>query len=136
MMDHLPLVEYSAAIGHDILLEGGQLRITNGKHLPADLKEKIVEYKPKIIEALKLDKMARKKGFLIGISGRLYLKDTSRFSTVYIEQKDNKWSVWRETYQNGRRQAISEKSIAIANTLGYALDKAEKYFEYISNFRK
>jgi hypothetical protein len=72
---------------------------------------------------------------MIGISGVLYTQSLSKHSAVYIEMVDGEWQAWRETYQNGRKKAVSVKIIAKGTTFEYVLLKARGYFDYIERKR-
>lgn len=78
---------------------------------------------------------AKEIGLMIGIPGTLYMWTVSRFSTAYLEHYKGEWIAWRETYQVGRRNAISYKIIAQGNTFDYALLQFKKYIGYISKNR-
>lgn len=131
----LRLVEYLSSIGHELSVEGEQIRIKRGKHLPPQLKEQVKQNKPEIIEMLERDQEARKIHFLVGITGTLYSKSVSRKSVVYIEQFNDIWKSWRETYREERKQAVSYKTICEDESFYYVLQKASDYFKYIERRR-
>jgi hypothetical protein len=82
-----------------------------------------------------IDNQAKAAGFMIGLPGELYTLSLSRSSAVYIEQIEDEWQAWRETYQKGRKRAINEKTIATGTTFDYVLMKAKGYFDYIERKR-
>ncbi|WP_133243475.1 pathogenicity island protein [Pueribacillus theae] len=118
------------------MAEDEHIRITDSKHLPASLKEKIRENKDVILEALNRDIKAKKAGFMIGLTGKVYTRSLSKNSMVYIEQIGSQWEAWRETYQKGRHRAISVKVICSGSTFEYVLLKAKGYFDYIERKRR
>lgn len=130
-MEVLELVEHLESIGYLMVMEGDQLRIKRGKHLPPHLKEKIRQNKFLIIDMLERDEAARKSGFLTGIRGRLYFRSISKQRTVYIERIDDMWEAWRETYQLGRKEAVSLKIICKDESFYYVLQKVNDYIKYI-----
>lgn len=107
MRETLRIVQYVDALGHDLGLEGEQLRIVRGKYLPPALKELIIQRKEEIFDMLDRDDKAKQSGFLIGLSGTLYFKSISKNSNVYIEMINGLWYGWRETYQRGKGVATS-----------------------------
>ncbi|MDX8045444.1 hypothetical protein SH601_05520 [Gracilibacillus sp. S3-1-1] len=135
MTEVIKLLEYAEALGHQFYLEGDNLRITRGKHLPGYLKTHIVDHKQGLIESLRRDEQAQSIGFMVGISGLLYNQSVSRYSEAYIELIDNKWHAWRETYHKGRKKAISTKVIAEVNTFEEVIKKAERYLLYVNKMR-
>ncbi|MCM3670279.1 hypothetical protein M3181_14950 [Mesobacillus maritimus] len=135
MMEPLKLLEYTEAIHHEIDLEGDKLRIFRRKYLPGDLKEQILHHKTGILEILQNDRAAKEIGLMVGIPGTLYMWTVSRFSTAYMELYNNEWIAWRETYQVGRRKAISHKIIAQGNKYDYVLMQFKKYIDYIKKRR-
>jgi hypothetical protein len=79
----------------------------------------------------RLDSQAKAAGLMIGIPGVLYTLTLSKSSDVYIEQVNGKWEAWRETYQPGKRRAVSDKTIVKGQTLDYVWIKVIGYFDYI-----
>jgi len=131
MIEALELMEYAEAIGHGFSLDGEQLRIKRGKHLQGELRRRIIQNKPQIVVVLEQDQQARQSDFIVGIPGTLYFRSVSKRSAVYIECVDGQWEARRETYQKGKRQAVSIKTIVEAATFDYALDKAVSYFMHL-----
>lgn len=133
-MESLKLVEYAEAIGHELSLEGDNLRIAKGKYLPGYLKQEIINHKADIIEAMRNDLQAKEIGLMIGITGSHYMWTVSRFSTAYMQLYNGEWVAWRETYQEGegKQEPISHKVIARGNTFDYVLQEFQKYMKYIS----
>lgn len=78
-----------------------------------------------------MDDKAKEIGLIIGIPNTIYCYTVSRHSIAYMELYNNQWVVWRETYQVGRRKAISYKTIAQSNTFDYALLQFKKYIDYL-----
>lgn len=130
------LIKHLEAIGHGLNLEGDNLRIMRGKHLPPSIRDEVINHKKEIISVLKRDSEAKAAHFIVGIPGILYMRSVSCFSTVYIGCEADKWQAWRETYQQGRAAACSFKTINASSSFGVALLEAEKYFQYIENKNK
>jgi len=125
------IINTAKQAGCELLAEGEYIRITNTKCLPALLKEKIREHKAHILKFLNRDIQAKRAGFMIGLTGQVYTRSLSKNSIVFIEQIDNKWEAWRETYQKGKCKAVSVKIICSASTFEYVLLKTKNYFDYI-----
>lgn len=81
------------------------------------------------------DEKAKQAGFMIGLSGELYTKSLGKNSAVYIENTNNQWEAWRETYIQGKSIPISYKVIASFKEFEYVLLKAKRYFDYIQRKR-
>lgn len=135
-MEILKLMEYMESIGYGLSLEGDQLRINRGKHLPPQLKEQIRQNKFTIIDIFERNCAARECGLLIGISGTLYFRAVSKQSTVYIEEIKNKWIAWRETYQIGKESSVRHRVIVEADTFNYVLLEVKSFFDYIDRKRR
>lgn len=132
MTEAVKIMEYAEAAGHHFYMEGENLRITKGNHLPASFKSHLVEYKKDLLGLLRQDEAAKQSGLMIGIPGTLYTWTVSRFSTAYIEHYNGEWVAWRETYQKGKAKAISHKFIAKGNTFAYVLEVFRKYMTNVS----
>lgn len=81
------------------------------------------------------DEKAKQAGFLVGLSGELYTKSLGKNSAVYIEEINNQWEAWRETYIQGKSTPISYRVIASFKEFDYVLLKAKRYFDYIQRRR-
>ncbi|WP_147535652.1 hypothetical protein [Bacillus marasmi] len=125
------LMERVEAFGCELSLEGEQLRIKHGKRLSGLLKEQIKQNKQALIEILNRDQVARANHFLIGLRGTLYFKSVSKQSVVYIEQINDKWRAWRETYQSNSERSVSHKVIFEDAIFNYVLLRSKGYFDYI-----
>lgn len=135
MMESLKLMEYTEADGHELSLEGENIRIAKGKNLPSNLKEQIIYHKTGILDILKKDKAAKEIGLMIGISGTLYFWTVSSYSSAYVEHYNNEWIAWSEAYQVSRKKAISYKIIAQGNKFDCVLMQFKKYIDYIKKRR-
>ncbi len=134
-MEVLNMIEQAEHAGCELVAEGEHIRIKKGKRLSASLKAEIREHKADILAVLTNDSKAKAAGFMIGVPGELYTLSLSKSSAVYIEQIGGGWQAWRETYQKGREQAVSTKTIVKASTLDYVLMKVKGYFAYIERKR-
>ncbi len=81
------------------------------------------------------DEKAKQAGFIICLSGELYTKSLGKNSAVYIENTNNQWEAWRETYIPGKSTPISYKVIASFKEFEYVLLKAKRYFDFIQRKR-
>ncbi len=130
-MEVYEIIQLVEHLDCELLVEEEQIRVKQGKRLPPSLLSKIKEHKVKILDALNQDKQARSAGFMIGLTGKVYTKTVNKQSSVYIEQINEKWEAWRETYKTNSEQAINTKIIASGNTFNYVLMEAKKYFNYL-----
>lgn len=115
---------------------GSQIKIKNIDQLDDVMKGQIIEHKQDILLALERDEQAIKAGLMIGISGTLYFWTVSHVSNLYMENRSDKWYVWRETYQKGKLEAVSIKSISNGKPFNVALTDAKNYMGYVSKFRR
>lgn len=121
--------------GCDIKIINNKLHIENGHTLSEDIKEKLIQSKSEVISSFNRDSQAMSINFLVGITGQLYCRKVSISSMAYIEEINGKWSVWRETHQKGRVEAVSIKNIAIDVSFSQAIEKARNYFNYMAKMR-
>lgn len=136
MSEALKLMKHLESIGHGLMMEGESLRIVRGKNLPPSLLDEISTHKKQILSIFRQDAEAKATHFIIGISGTLYMRTLNRFSTVYLECENDKWSAWRETYKPGHPSSSSSKTIVLPSSFGAAIEEVEKYFQYIEHQRK
>ncbi|MBU6080596.1 hypothetical protein [Allobacillus halotolerans] len=71
-------------------------------------------------------------GYMVGIPNELYFKTLNRFSIVYIDRQEDGWLVVRETHRKDRLEPYSYRQIIKAKSLEYAIQKAEKYIQYLN----
>lgn len=121
--------------GCDIKIINNKLHIENGHTLSENIKEMLIRSKRKVISSLNRDNQARSINFLVGITGQMYCRKVSISSMAFIEVTNDKWSVWRETHQKGRIEAVSVKNIAIDVSFSEAIAKARNYFNYMAKMR-
>lgn len=86
-------------------------------------------------EQASIDDRARNIGLIVGIPYELYMWTVSRYSTLYMEYINNKWIVWRETYDSNKPNCISYKNIACSNDFNKVLTSAKKYMSYVKSKR-
>lgn len=122
-------------LGHSLTMVGDNIRVENIAQLPEGFKNKIMQNKPMIIEALKKDCAARSAGLIIGKSGLLYMWTVSHSSTAFMEYTGEQWEVWRETYRPGSKKANNVKTIVQGDTFDYVLVEFKKYIDYVSRKR-
>ncbi|GIP55200.1 hypothetical protein [Paenibacillus vini] len=89
----------------------------------------------RINEVERMDKKAKKAGFLPLISGEAYESQYNSNSHVFIMSKGSKWSAWRETWQPGKERSISIKSIVDNVPFDIAVQQANKYMAFITKKR-
>lgn len=130
-MDTVGIIQSVERLGAELVPDGGYIRIKKGKYLPDSIIASIADHKREILAILEMDYQAKKAGFMIAIPGELYTVTLSNQSSVYIEQIENRWEVWRETYYPHQRKAISSKIIVAGNTLDFVFLKVKQYLDYI-----
>ncbi|AZK48705.1 hypothetical protein [Paenibacillus lentus] len=86
-------------------------------------------------EIERMDKKAKKAGFLPLISGEAYEAQYNSNSHVFIMIKGGKWSAWRETWQPGKGHSISIRSIVNKVPFDIAVQQANKYMAFITKKR-
>lgn len=132
-MDYVSIIQLVEQQGAKLMLEGQHIRIKGGKSLPAALIEAIKANKPKILDILEKDKLAKEKGFVVGIPGEIYFATVKRSfdyeMTVYMEQQGTSWLVWRETHTKGKPAAT--KDIYEGTSFTKALAKAIRYIQAV-----
>lgn len=81
------------------------------------------------------DQKAKKAGFIVALSGEVYIQTLGKNSVVYIERIGSQWEAWRETRLLGKKEPVHYKMIAAAEGFEYILLKAKNYFGYIERKR-
>lgn len=135
-MQTADLLAQCEAEGVALSPNGEQLRaeLTAGE-ISTELQNQLKNKKTEILNVFHHDEQATAAGFLIGVSGELYLRTVNRSSTAYIERIGNVWRAWRETYQKGQSQAINTKAISESAKFNVVLTKAKHYFDFIERKR-
>lgn len=133
----LKVFGYAEATGHRISLKDGKLKVNRGKTIKDDLKTAIISQKNELVEMLNRDKKAKDLGLLIGLPGTIYTNSINRHSSVYIEQINDVWVAWRETYKPGdgfrAKRAISYRTIVESEDFDYVLQAYKRYIDYVSS---
>ncbi|WP_310877585.1 hypothetical protein [Priestia megaterium] len=127
------LLEEVRRYGSELSLDGDKLIVKEAYKLPRSLIEQLKLNKHKFIKTLRNDELAKKAEFIIGVSGLLYEYTLNKHSSLYLEQLNKKWFVWRETYQRHRSEAINSKVIESGNEFEYVLLKAKKYIKFVQD---
>lgn len=86
-------------------------------------------------KAKERDEKAKKEGYVIAISGRMYTLKFSKTSCLYIDHIDGFWTAWRETHWNSQRSAPHTRLIAKAVTFDYLLMRVEDYLKFIEDMK-
>lgn len=136
MSEAVKLIEHLESIGHGLILEGDNLRILRGQHLPPSFKKQLVKDKHNIMDALRQDKQIKEIGGMIAIPGTLYLWSVSRFSTAYMEMVGGGWVAYRESHTANQRADSSYKVIGEGNNFESVFNQFKSYTTYISEKRK
>lgn len=83
----------------------------------------------------RIDKRAKKRGYLIYKSSELYVKQLSRNAYVFVQRNEKTFTAYRLTFDEGNSKAISERTIVKSTDILNAFVRAEayvkRYMDYI-----
>ncbi|WP_226655843.1 hypothetical protein [Pseudalkalibacillus hwajinpoensis] len=130
MIDFTSIIHSVEQWGAELLLEGNNILIKNGKSLPEPIIANIREYKQEILSIIIRDNLAKREGLIVGVPGELYTITLSHNTSIYIEHLDNGWEAWRETYYPLHHNAVSSKIIAIGSTFDFVILKVKQYIDF------
>ncbi|UXU49802.1 pathogenicity island protein [Staphylococcus arlettae] len=80
------------------------------------------------------DAQANKAGLIVGISEEMYFCSISKVSQVYVEDIDNNWVSWRESYVPNSNRRTSYKMIAHGG-FELVMARTKNYLGYIKKNR-
>jgi hypothetical protein len=135
------LVNQLEAVGIGLILRNGQIKVTLPEGLEDDMLLKLKQLKRRkselitYLESKENDELAKRSGFIVGISGELYTltcfeNSQGLSSMAFIERIEDHWQAWRETFKKGECRAFWVKSISDAHNFTTALNRATRELAY------
>jgi hypothetical protein len=135
------LVNQLEAVGIGFILRNDQVKVTLPEGLEDDMLLKLKQLKGRkselmtYLESKENDDLAKRSGFIVGISGELYTltcfeNSKGLSSMAFIERIGDHWQAWRETFKKGECRALWVKSISHAHNFTTALKRATRELAY------
>lgn len=80
------------------------------------------------------DKLASEYGLLVGIEGKLYFIQQSRFVYIFVELQPNRvWEARKERFANDKRKSVNLSVIWTNRSLAIVLEKVSMQLSYSRN---